>query len=80
MYTRIYCSLAAIVTLVACKIDGHFVNNNDGGVTDDSPNPSDGGPPMGWAVAFGGTGQDTFNDIALGSNGEVVAVGSFEGS
>src|ERR1041384_8032721 len=83
MYTRICCSLVTMM-LLACKVDGHFVHN-DGSVTDviappDRPNPSDGGPPMGWAVAFGGTGRDTFNDIALGSNGEVVAVGSFEGS
>jgi len=35
---------------------------------------------MGWALAFGGSGRETFNDIALGSNGDIVAVGSFEGS
>lgn len=38
------------------------------------------GPPMGWAKAFGSTGRDVFNGLALGSNDEVIAVGSFEGS
>lgn len=36
--------------------------------------------PSGWAKAFGGNGRDMFSGIALGSNSDLVAVGSFEGS
>jgi len=84
MHTKRYYWMVAVAALAACKVDGHFVNL-DGGVTDtavpgDRPVPPDGGPPMGWAVAFGSSGRDAFNDLALDASGALVAVGSFEGS
>ncbi|MGH9885105.1 MAG: SBBP repeat-containing protein, partial [bacterium] len=42
----------------------------------DGPPP----PPVGWAKAFGGAGRDVLNGIALGSNGDIVTGGSFEGT
>jgi hypothetical protein len=49
----------------------------DAGMADGKVDP---GPALGWAKAFGSTGRDVFHGLALTSNGDVVAVGSIEGS
>lgn len=59
-------------------LSGVCVEQTDAGV--DSPDAKVDVTPMGWAKAFGGPGRDVFNGLALGSNNEIVAVGSFEGT
>ncbi len=67
-----FCLAGLVLCLMtACRIDGHY-----------DPLPMDAAPdaetPIAeWSTRYGGPGDDTGNAIAVASNGDIVATGTF---
>lgn len=75
--TLLLCHLAGpLLYLAACRVDGYFV-------FPDSSDSADADPPQDWVIRLGSPGIERSglgNSIAAAPNGDLVLVGSFQGT